>query len=76
MDLTNPYSPPRSPLFPQDNTRSARGKGRIGAPLVGAILGSAVLIPAYLALFVMGRDPNGDSPWGWCVGSVLSGIIP
>jgi hypothetical protein len=33
-----------------------------------------VLIPAYLVLFVMGRDPNGDGEWGWCLGAVISGF--
>jgi hypothetical protein len=46
----------------------------MGAPLVGATVGSFLLIPAYLALFIMGRDPNGDSSWGWCLESVLSGL--
>jgi hypothetical protein len=43
----------------------ARGRDAcLRAALIGAVVGSLLLIPAYLALFVMGREPNGDGPWG------------
>ncbi len=44
------------------------------AARVGGIIGSCLLIPPCLAVFVMGRDPNGDGSWGWGLGSVLSGV--
>jgi hypothetical protein len=69
MDESNPYSPPHPPLSrPRDLIPASR------AAMVGAMMGSLVLIPVYLALFVMGRDPNGDGPWGWCLESVMLGF--
>ena len=75
MDEPNPYRPPRCPLSgPGDRAPSRSGRVLTSPPRVGAIVGSCLLIPAYLALFVMGRDPNGDGAWGWCLGSILSGV--
>lgn len=75
MDDPNPYSPPRSPLSESGHRpRSRRRRGPGGAARAGAIIGSSLLVPAYLALFVMGQDPNGGGSWGWCPGSVASGI--
>src|SRR4051794_15735226 len=80
MDDPNPYNAPRSPLhgsgdLPVERTGARPGDmASKGAARVGALIGCLVLIPAYLALFVMGRDPNGDGEWGWCLGSVTSGF--
>jgi hypothetical protein len=60
---------PESPERPRSDNLSP-GDGR----RIGAIIGSVLLIPAYLMLFIVGRDPHGDSSWGWNLGSVLSGV--
>ena len=75
MDESNPYLPPRSPISGPSVMAPTRCDDALrGAPLVGGIIGSCLLIAAHLALFVLGRAPDGDGPWGWCVGSVVSGV--
>jgi hypothetical protein len=44
------------------------------APLVGAIVGSVLLVPLYVLLFVRGRHPERATEWGWCLEAVLSGV--
>jgi hypothetical protein len=59
MDESNPYLPPRSPLSEPSKLAPATSDDASNkALLVGAIVGSCLLIPAFLAVFVMGRDPK------------------
>lgn len=60
---------------PSDVPEHGRDPRRL-APLIGAVIGSCLLIAAYVLVFVMGRHPSPDraDSWGWCLEAVLSGV--
>lgn len=71
----NPFEAPRAPIETSDH-ETCDDQPACRIPLIGAVIGSLLLMPLYILLAVNGHDPADPSKiWGWCPGAVVAGAL-